>query len=127
MKIWKLKNEIYHIETWFILGKDINKIRVYLTNKYNADFSDTINSDGCCFWSENKVIGIKDYYIWLPVFDRKQCQNWVALVHELWHLTGMHLRDAGVKEDPGGEAGAYYYDYMFEQIFDKLMSHKRGK
>jgi hypothetical protein len=128
LKIWKLKNPIYHVTTFLIICPDREEVRKKLARKYpGGDFSDVMNSDACCFWADHKQKRLKHYFIWLPKFHLRNSFSWASLVHEFYHLVGLHLKDRGVNEEPWGEAGAYYYDFMFQQAVEILLDMRKKK
>jgi hypothetical protein len=125
VKIWYLRNDIYHIPIMLILGKNKKEIYAYLKRIFKHDFEGMLKEDGCCFWIEWKEKWLKHYFIWIPEFHLHNPAWMACIAHEFYHLTGLNLHDSGVKEKEGGEAGAYYFDYMFEQALKKLMGKKK--
>jgi hypothetical protein len=125
MKIWRLRNKIYHIPSWLILGNDKEEIIKRMQKVFNLNVSDSLEGDGCCFWISYKKQTF--YFIWMPSFDLTEPADLGCLGHEIYHLAGKQLRDAGVREKLGEEAGAYLFGYLFEQALKNLIPKRRKK
>lgn len=126
MKIWHLKNDIYHIDTFLIIEKNKDVVKRYLEKKYRLnkdDADELIAADGCCSWLKHTESGKKVYFIWMPTWH-----GWVTeisiLGHEVIHAVNYHFHDSGVEAGESAESFAYYFEYLFKQCLKKLSGRK---
>jgi hypothetical protein len=72
-------------------------------------------------WSlHDKETGFITYIIWMQGFDWT-IDDQQTLVHEIYHTASRILIDRGVKfEDEKQEAYAYYFDWLFGELWNKL-------
>jgi len=116
VKIWQLRNDIYHITTYLMLEKNKDVARAYLKNKLKItkeEADDMIGGDSCCSWIRHVASEKKVYWIWVPVFHGSVDEVCI-LGHEVIHLVNNHFSDAGVEPGINYESFAYYFDYILE-------------
>lgn len=126
MKVWHLRNDIYHIGSYLMLEKSKDVAREYLRKKFRLtkeDAADLIDGDACCLWFKHIESGQRIYFIWIPSF-RGHIREICLLGHEVIHLVNNHFHDNGVEPGTNAEAFTYYFDYILKQCLEKLTGKK---
>ena len=126
MKVWHLRNDIYHITTLLILEKNKDVAREYLRKKFSLnkkDAEDLIDGDGCCSWILHVETEKRVYVIWIPSFHG-YIGDICLLGHEVIHLVNNHFHDSGVEPGTNCESFCYYFDYILKQCLEKLTGGK---
>jgi len=126
VKVWQLKNDIYHITSYLMLEKKRDVAREYLRKRFSLikeDAEDFIVGDSCCLWFRHVESDKKIYFIWMPEF-RGRIKDICWLGHEVIHLVNNHFHDNGVEPGTNAESFTYYFDYLMQQCLEKLTGHK---
>jgi len=124
VKIWHLKTYPYPIRVVLLLSKRGQDARNYLAKKYpSIDVSDLCHSDGCSFYF-HKGRNRRVFFVWISKFSLDNIDSITTLGHEIFHTISSVFNFIGLEEKPSGEAGAYYFDYLFRQALKKLTGGK---
>jgi hypothetical protein len=126
MRVFNLKDDIYHQPITILVGNNDDEVKLYFSRRYAAKLAllDKLScSEGAFFYFKN-VRDIKTYFLWVRFF--KMNPEGVSLIaHELYHGVHEIAKEVGVKDRPGGEALAYYFNYVLEQALNKLARRRK--
>ena len=125
MKKLEITDKMYNRYIILLIGGDGKELEKYLYEKYNAKKdADNINAG----YTQIKDDGKCDkHIIWMPEFDWT-IKDQATMSHEIFHLVCGCMEDIDIQySNESEEAFAYYYGYIFAQIWDKLKPKKNKK
>lgn len=124
MRLWELDSGCYPFPIHlFVASRD--ELKEYLGKQYGVgNASEYAKYDGCALWMEKD--GSKLFLVWLERFQRGKPEHYGNLAHELHHIVEEYFRELNEK-NPGGEATAYFMDFLYRQSIECLWGKKKSK
>jgi len=123
MKIIKLFDPIYRANLRVMINCSFDDCRKHTLKEFNTELQEN-NS-----LANGKAFALSDgsYLVWVEKFNWSiDCQG--VLVHELLHIAFYVIGDRGIKIDSDeDEALAYYFEYLFNSVWNKLKPKKKSK
>jgi len=118
MRKFIVNDVIYHQSFDFLYDCDHKTFSKYLHKRHgkNKDWDDNNGAVGKYVRVSDKD-GKEWMYLWMNKMTFK-ISDVGNLVHELKHLTDDVMEQVGIKED--WEPSAYYMEYIFETIMNKI-------
>ena len=124
MKTYKVKDEMYKHDIDIVIGTD-DDLHKYLYKHYDATTREVEGNCDARYLQVTSDEGRLGSVLWLRDFDWSIEQQ-AILAHELLHHLFITFEHIGIKYSrEGEEAFTYYYQHIFEKVWNKLKPKKK--